>query len=211
MSGRQPLGDGPMNAAERQARFSPCERSRPRSATRGRATGAAARRDGATPWSSWSGCKAAIRHGSMRPRRALPKARWRTRGVRSCSTESKLLVGEAVRLFFNVSPASFPRPPETCATCPGFFSPPVFSAGAVSRRTPYSLLWAKIIHSPSMLWPIRCGNRGTDGLSAREIKFTCARRLRMRPKARPRKKLLRQYRDAWSAGGVENDRLAFVS
>jgi hypothetical protein len=33
----------------------------------------------------------------------------------------------------------------------------------------------------------------------------------MRPKARPRKKLLRQYRDAWSAGGVENDRLAFVS
>jgi hypothetical protein len=159
MSGRQPLGDGPMNAAERQARFSPCERSRPRSATRGRATGAAARRDGATPWSSWSGCKAAIRHGSMRPRRALPKARWRTRGVRSCSTESKLLVGEAVRLFFNVSPASFPRPPETCATCPGFFSPPVFSAGAVSRRTPYSYYGRKSsIH-------LQCYGRSAAGIA----------------------------------------------
>ena len=33
----------------------------------------------------------------------------------------------------------------------------------------------------------------------------CAHQIRMRPEARPRKKLLRPYQGVWSTGGVEND------
>jgi len=44
----------------------------------------------------------------------------------------------------------------------------------------------------------------------RAAKFMCAHRIRMQPDARPRKKLLRPYRGAWSIGGMENDKGSFL-
>src|SRR5271165_7695085 len=62
-----------------------------RSDTESPPTGAAARRDGARRWPSWWSCKATIRRGSMRCRRALPTARRRTRCERLAAMVFKAL------------------------------------------------------------------------------------------------------------------------
>jgi len=70
---------------------------RPRSATRSRATDAATRSVGATRWPSWWSCKATIRRGSMRCRRALPTARRRTRCERSATSTCRSFRGSSRR------------------------------------------------------------------------------------------------------------------
>ena len=86
--GRKPLGDKAMTAAERQAKFREAHQDdAPRvRATGDPPTGARARRDGAMPWTNWSGCKRNIAAGSIPCRRALRAARRRKRCARSATS-----------------------------------------------------------------------------------------------------------------------------
>ena len=95
MPGRKPLGDKAMSGCGAAGPLpgGPCGRSAQGPLPASRATGAAARSDGATRWPSWWSCKATIRRGSMRCRRALPTARRRTRLRAICDLDLSELQG----------------------------------------------------------------------------------------------------------------------